>query len=68
MSKGDQSPVKRRMIVIDTMLPDDLESNCLAGVTGLYYPTISLVSKICFPYFNRTELLNKSRLSFSLLT
>ncbi|KAL1201809.1 F-box/kelch-repeat protein [Cardamine amara subsp. amara] len=44
--KGEEPPCKRRRVTNSLlMLPDDLILNCLARVSRLYYPTLSLVSK-----------------------
>ncbi|KAG7581184.1 Kelch repeat type 1 [Arabidopsis suecica] len=41
---GEERPFKRRRMTI-LMLPDDLLFNCLARISRLHYPTLSLVSK-----------------------
>ncbi|XP_020873539.1 F-box/kelch-repeat protein At4g23580 [Arabidopsis lyrata subsp. lyrata] len=41
---GEEPPFKRRRVNF-LMLPDDLVLNCLARISRLYYPSLSLVSK-----------------------
>ncbi|CAA7024364.1 unnamed protein product [Microthlaspi erraticum] len=52
---GGEPPIKRRRMAI-LMLPDDLLFNCLARVSRLYYPSISLVSKRFRSLLASTEL------------
>ncbi|ESQ36999.1 hypothetical protein EUTSA_v10002581mg [Eutrema salsugineum] len=41
---GEEPPLERRLTTV-LMLPDDLVLNCLARVSRLYYPTLSMVCK-----------------------
>ncbi|CAL9227902.1 unnamed protein product [Arabidopsis halleri] len=54
MEYGEQPPIKR--IKRFLMLPDDLVLNCLARVSRLHYPTLSLVSKKFRSLLASTEL------------
>ncbi|KAL1193867.1 putative F-box/kelch-repeat protein [Cardamine amara subsp. amara] len=53
---GEEPPFKRRRRMTILMLPDDLVLNCLARVSKLYYPILSLVSKRFRSIIASTEL------------
>ncbi|CAN7108739.1 putative F-box/kelch-repeat protein At3g43710 [Brassica rapa] len=54
---GEEPPVKRRRMTFNIlMLPDDLLLNCLARISRLHYPIISLVSKRLRSILTSSEL------------
>ncbi|XP_019087300.1 PREDICTED: putative F-box/kelch-repeat protein At3g43710 [Camelina sativa] len=58
MSNGEEPPLKRRRMTTFgfLMLPDDLVLNCLARVSRMYYPMLSLVSKRFRSFLTSAEL------------
>ncbi|KAG7617058.1 F-box/kelch-repeat protein [Arabidopsis thaliana] len=55
MEYGEEPPIKRTRRSF-LMLPDDLVLNCLARISRLHYPTLSLVSKTFRSLLASTEL------------
>ncbi|XP_010442407.1 PREDICTED: F-box/kelch-repeat protein At4g23580-like [Camelina sativa] len=56
MNTGEELSLKKWRPPTIMMLPDDLILNCLARVSRLYYPTLSLVSKKFRSILTSTEL------------
>ncbi|CAL9227767.1 unnamed protein product [Arabidopsis halleri] len=57
MSNEEEPPLIRRSMTFGIqMLPDDLVLNCLARVSRMYYPVLSLVSKRFRSFLTSTEL------------